>query len=494
MATPLSFSLGYGLSTHRTFPNQSPRSSALSTTALFKMDHLPTPKDASLDGLGKVPYVCEKPYDGGPFITFPQRLGKPQAMLTALASSDYTSYWQYERVHPTPVDELEDFLQTWLFFGLGHEILGTCFNPKLFITTGGTRDRIKRRISRLSPFILTSSRESPSKKTISTVALPKLVDSWILDSKQSFTPVKYEHIAQCLHLAFKVLFGTRQADTRVNPLILLSIASVAELLSIASNAAFQPVKVQTPHAWASAIDKSFWREAMLHSGYCPSQTKSLLTASSSIQTLNFMSLLSQKGAREQHEECRNNQCLANQVDLQSYETKHVEDSCSCDEILVDGMTIHRILLDGHIPVVSIKGDKLSDIYLDLETNINGREYVALSHVWADGLGNKRANGLPRCQLLRLGKVISAIPPRSTPRDREVTLNSNRPLLWCDTLCCPRRPVAARKLALAGFDRVYREASQVLVLDSSIEQFQSRPLQPEDAWARVLTSNWMRRLW
>ena len=32
------------------------------------MDHLPVASTGTVEGLETVPYVCEKPYDGGPFV------------------------------------------------------------------------------------------------------------------------------------------------------------------------------------------------------------------------------------------------------------------------------------------------------------------------------------------------------------------------------------------------------------------------------------------
>ena len=42
-------------------------------------------------------------------------------------------YEQHEKLFPSPVSELECFLQTWLFFGLLAELLGTLYDHDNFV-------------------------------------------------------------------------------------------------------------------------------------------------------------------------------------------------------------------------------------------------------------------------------------------------------------------------------------------------------------------------
>ena len=233
-------------------------------------------------------------------------------------------------------------------------------------------------------------------------------------------------------------------------MIQLSIASIAELFKIAANTAFEIRENECPDSWASAVDQAFWRKVMLRSGSCPSQMSVVLATSFSVQTLHFMTLLGQIGDREQHNQCTQEQCLAGQVDLEAYKTKHVDDSCSCSELSLDETALQRILMNGDIPLVSIEGDTLLDVTLKLESNSLEKNYFALLHIWADGLGNKRANALPRCQPLRLEKMISATRLPSLGGER--VFYSDKLYLWRNTLCCARRPAAARKLVIASTEK------------------------------------------
>jgi hypothetical protein len=87
------------------------------------------------------------------------------------------------------------------------------------------------------------------------------------------------------------------------------------------------------------------------------------------------------------------------------------------------------------------------------------QYVAISHVWADGLGNPKSNALPECQLRRLAKYLAELPnPSSRNADDgsrslysfgplsvridigklKVVYRPSNPcmLFWMDTLCIP----------------------------------------------------------
>ena len=115
--------------------------------------------------------------------------------------------------------------------------------------------------------------------------------------------------------------------------------------------------------------------------------------------------------------------------------------------------------------------------------------MALSHVWADGLGNPYANALPQCQLLRLLSLLqrSNMPLGSEDSDQEL-------LLWCDTLCCPVKPSEAKTRALVQMKRTYQNATMVLVLDASLQLFNGGLLTPEEMCTRISSSGWTRRLW
>ena len=84
---------------------------------------------------------------------------------------------------PTPTQDLEDFFQTWLFFGLINEFLGDLCKADDFIHVGGRDDET----------------------TVSTVLLVELVNKWVERLKNGSISLQYEHIAECLRLVFAEL-------------------------------------------------------------------------------------------------------------------------------------------------------------------------------------------------------------------------------------------------------------------------------------------------
>lgn len=88
--------------------------------------------------------------------------------------------------------------------------------------------------------------------------------------------------------------------------------------------------------------------------------------------------------------------------------------------------VSMMLNSGHIPLISSINDddnsgKIKLVAADLDS-----PYVAISHVWSDGLGNLTKNALPKCQLLRLSSLVQNLPQRSSRIDR----------FWLDTICVP----------------------------------------------------------
>ena len=117
-------------------------------------------------------------------------------------------------------------------------------------------------------------------------------------------------------------------------------------------------------------------------------------------------------------------CSLRQIRNDKYETRHAEDCsghCGSFRAVPNG-----ILGNGHIPLIMpICSDDKRPRFKLVEAGQNSR-YVAISHVWSDGLGNLRDNSLPRCQLFRLSHLVSRLLVERCSID----------LFWLDTICIP----------------------------------------------------------
>ncbi|KAJ8116522.1 hypothetical protein ONZ43_g4425 [Nemania bipapillata] len=139
-----------------------------------------------------------------------------------------------------------------------------------------------------------------------------------------------------------------------------------------------------------------------------------------------------------------------------YKQQHAEgQNCSCAPVRVSEDVI-KLVAGGDIPVVQWDGEALM-----VSAGRAQSRYVAMSHVWSDGLGNDEvSNAMLRCQLSRIQSLVNKLYP-------EVT-NENVPF-WIDTLCVPvgKTHRELRSRAIRQMSEIYRVADRVLVLDSFI---------------------------
>ncbi|EMD36270.1 hypothetical protein CERSUDRAFT_95612 [Gelatoporia subvermispora B] len=204
---------------------------------------------------------------------------------------------------------------------------------------------------------------------------------------------------------------------------------------------------------------------LLSKGWCRSEVRHLLQG---FNVSISASYLERPHAFRNHEACTETTCMAYQIDEKDYRTLHIREDCACAPIGVDPKDLRNVLAFKSIPKITISED--------LQLHVVGDEdypYIAISHVWADGLGNPYQNSLPTCQNRRL-----------------------RAALWIDTLCIPVAPEFKeyRKLAIRLLSRTYSEAIAVLVLDRELCRFQSRPVPHLEIGIRMMCSGWMKRLW
>lgn len=434
------------------------------------MDHLPVVPNRIVRGLETVPYVCEKAYDGGPFLTYPIREGKPEITPDEAGMPDTVlPFWQYEKRHPTPNEDFEAFCQTWLFFGLINELLGNNCNSADFVRPDKAGDS----------------------RVISTSQLLGLVEHWVKSIEDGSYAMTYEHAAKCLRLTFDTL---RVAGPEFDLSVKICIASVAELFTYATNRAFGIVNWvsdnKCPATWRKLFNDTPWVQRFEMSGWCPSQIEIMMRTSTSLQSLHFFASMQESISAGRHRLCNNWVCVAYQTDLEHYATQHVTKDCRCKDLHVDMSSLDAVLTSGGFPLLRIREAKtLNELTVEIVASQPGTCYLALSHVWADGLGNAKANALPRCQLLHLSRLVQSLRPKSIPKDAQTEL-----LFWCDTLCCPVVPGEAKNKVLAQMKDIYERATCVLVLDASIRLYESEGMSAEEACARILVSGWIRRLW
>lgn len=154
---------------------------------------------------------------------------------------------------------------------------------------------------------------------------------------------------------------------------------------------------------ANSRDQVDW---LLARGWCVHHLLHLNRTCESTYLYSYLTTFDRSGTRNvDHSACiKESQCIALNVDPCNYETRHTQPGCACQLIPVPYRQLAKIISDREIPLVSIEestdlGDSTTaDLVLKLHTRQTEHCYTALSHVWADGLGNPSQNSLPSCQL------------------------------------------------------------------------------------------------
>ena len=161
----------------------------------------------------------------------------------------------------------------------------------------------------------------------------------------------------------------------------------------------------------SRLDLDHLKNKMLANGYCIRQVQ-YLAQTFDIDTLTYLSLLKRSPMRQKsHAKCSPEGCIAYNVDMAKYKTRHITADCNCEMIGVPYEELIDIIQRGDVPLVSViqSPDRASGITVKLSTRNKNSAYVAVSHVWADGLGNPKSNSLPVCQLRRFENSVCFLP-------------------------------------------------------------------------------------
>ncbi|KAK0509938.1 hypothetical protein JMJ35_007332 [Cladonia borealis] len=181
-----------------------------------------------------------------------------------------------------------------------------------------------------------------------------------------------------------------------------------------------------------------------------------------------------------HELCTAEQCERNNIQAETYAQRHCPRSCRCHPFWKLDITQVRDVLDsGYIPVVRIHADGRSLELGGFHPNNKNKDYIAFSHVWADGLGSNTETGLPACQIRRLHRLAEK-------------RTESGAWFWIDGLCVPKqKPYRAKAIELMY--HTYENATGVIVLDEGCRKLSIKNSDLEIGWS-IFASGWFGRLW
>jgi len=225
------------------------------------------------------------------------------------------------------------------------------------------------------------------------------------------------------------------------------------------------------------------RQRMCEAQWCDFQIQ-LLQETTNESTMEWYINQDIKQDPTGHDACSPRQCLRNNVPPGTNPQRHRVSGCQCSPLMPDLIELQRILLAGDIPLVSVKTEEARpELMVHSFSKTDPQDYIAISHVWVDGMGGLPTQGLLECQVRWLNTVVSQVPERTGEENK----------FWIDTLCIPREPKDVYYKALDRIREVYIYASNTLVVDRLIRT--CPPEAPtETLYAHIYMSAWMQRMW
>lgn len=241
----------------------------------------------------------------------------------------------------------------------------------------------------------------------------------------------------------------------------------------------------------------FFQRHLVQRGYCP-RVISRLKKSFNLIGNCYASTILPHHSDMNHNRCDTTKCVADDIPRDQYKRYHAEVGCDCGDISLDSTSqkVNSILKEGGFPIIRVRD--ISKVLADIEVvkATNQFPFVAISHIWSDGIGYKTSNQLYKCQWERLQSLVDrSIPGRLT------NISYDGPIFfWIDTICVPRRAIPEnpeilnlRKNAIDLMRETYHSSHQVLVIDRTLAGVSSAVGVVELAM-RISLSKWNRRVW
>jgi hypothetical protein len=366
-------------------------------------------------------------------------------------------------------------LQSWLFFGLLESVFQEHFASRFFI------------------FDTQAPTDTESHRVLKTMHLRTYYQQWHLDfidlpdeRKASLS----QSFARNLHgprdwaLFLTVKLGPRTPEYNTPPLSTAMNATIRNtllLMDLLGKAVPQGLS-QSPFV-NQQMDLDPGDEIyrwLQERKYCPSSYKFLMNKCGLSVAMYATLLEPAENSFVRHDRCDKRSCAAHNVDVATYQPRHLSEGCSCEMIRPPIEDVYKALLSGTFPLLDGEAMLNDDAErkLAVKPHEPGAEFMAFSHVWSDGLGSVTEKGLPGCQIAYLSKLTRVL--------------SGSTLFWIDSLCVPKDP-ATRTAAIHRMASTYNSASVTLVLDAGMRKCSiERPL--EEVILRILASVWMQRLW
>ncbi len=430
------------------------------------MEHLPLPGCARAHD--QFPCITTRFADDGPFSSFPARQNWEIQLFQQTREEAFLHCGQTPSAY-----EVDAFLQSWLYFGTLHEVFGGSLTLSDFTATDdeGNRCLYTAKLRQAWRDLLLDNMNGAAAEDVQPAAVTNLCI----------------HTRNHLNDLYRVLAGLQKFTDSATLTVTAILAETLE--DFVDSVHLLILRIATPPnilwgTWFSGwiIDK------MKSSGWCPSTITRLASERPRISLLHYYSHLPPPQKAMDHSDCTNSSCSALRIKPSLYRTAHTNASCECSELHLSIEDIGRALGQNRLPLISVSphGD-CTTANIQLQDDDGAAAFVAISHVWADGLGNPKNNSLPACSLQEISRLVNQLPRRTLQQNKSVPF-------WIDTVCVPVGSAAQKQLALNKVRDPYMRADHVLVLDNYLRTVNANDCDALEVFARLLCCNWMSRLW
>ena len=359
------------------------------------------------------------------------------------------------------------FIQSWLYFGLLEAVIAAPISSTYMIRAG--TDGTLYHYSRMVPVLLTAwakklatTAEDSPEETLETAIRCSFRASSILT--QMITDLSEHHGSPAFSELHSILLSVEPA-----------LSALHEAVATFASAMLQ-LDTRTYNLAESALPTNY-SENLIRKGWCrfivANAEKTLPAA-----FMRFVDTAGFVGTTGGHESCVAEACRRNNIDTSNYLPQHWPNRCRCKFMKPDLAAVLGILEEGRIPVVRLEEDGQSLAVGSLDPRDGNADYIAFSHVWADGLGSTTEVGLPSCQIQRLHLLAKR--------------RTGDGAFWIDALCVPKeQPHRAKAIEL--MIQTYQNATGVILLDQGLRSLSKNRSDLEIGWS-VFASGWFGRLW
>jgi len=462
------------------------------------MDHLPL-KDREPPIV--IPYLLadDFKYDGGDFDSYPERCGWNFGIWR---NNDRTykdvDIKEWLRMSSKTKDELPAFLQAWLFFGLLSFALGMEVPVEDFTRLLEDSQSKVLTTAKLETYLIHFST-----RFADPAANEDHEQTWRDRRKQK---TRFWTSMSSVANVFVSLAGTiKRGDLQIREK-LEQVQFAAGLLShTLCNYMLEVLKTPDDKSKLSLRLAPLEFEPcrliirkMTADNWCP-HTRHRVTLTCSYSMQAYLYALGTVRTSQDHSKCTEGYCSANQAGT-DFEPKHI--GCvgaGCDMVQTPIREVVKVLQEGFIPLLEVqfKGRNYTNPYLVVKKADGNTPYAAISHVWADGLGNSKANAIPSCQLASMLRSLQQIQYiKLVHIDKKEAKEAGQMMpFWLDTLCIPVEDQyqGLRDFSIQKMHEIYQQAHCALVLDPDFVRMNKRT-EVHEVLSRTLLCGWITRLW